>query len=105
VAQTASDVAPQQIERLEAITALLDEAGVPYREPHTFAYVVADVAALGGGDAFAACAAHHGVQVASGSAWGAPNTVRITANAASLGDALSALEAVLADLTLKEAQL
>jgi aspartate/methionine/tyrosine aminotransferase len=104
VAQTATDVAPQQIERLEAITALLDEAGVPYREPHTFAYVVADVAALGGGDAFAACAAHHGVQVASGSAWGAPNTVRITANAATLGDALPALEAVLADLTPKEAQ-
>lgn len=94
----------QNLERVEAVTALLDRHGVPYAEPQTVAFVVADVAALGGGAAVAAACARRGLRVGDGAAFGAPSTVRITAAAEGFAEGLAALEAALGELSRQEAQ-
>jgi aspartate/methionine/tyrosine aminotransferase len=84
-------------ERVAAVTALLDRIGVPYADPATLAYVVADVAAFGGGAAVAQRCAAHGVGVAWGAALGDPAHIRITAIAAGLTKGLARLEAALSE--------
>lgn len=82
-------------QRLAAITALLDRLGIPYLAPATLTYVVADVAALGGGAAVVERCAAHGVGVASGALLGDPNRIRITAIEHNLSEGLRRLEAAL----------
>lgn len=85
----------QNVERLESITGLLQRWDIPYAEPHTVAFVVADVGELGGGDTVTATCLEHGVQVLSGSGFGRPNSVRITVDSYHFGEALNRLEAAL----------
>lgn len=73
-AETATSAA-----HVEALTTLLDDLAIPYLAPDTTTFVVADVAALGGGDAVARACAAQGVHVTSGSAFGSPDTVQIVA--------------------------
>lgn len=82
---------------IQTLTAALDDLAVPYLAPHTAAFVVADVAALGGGDAVASACAEHGVAVTSGSAYGAADTVRIVASERMVAD-LGRLAAVFGSL-------
>jgi N-succinyldiaminopimelate aminotransferase len=94
----------QNIERVEAVAALLERLGVPYAEPQTVAFVVADVSALGGGAAATAACARHGVRVADGAAFDDPGRIRITAAGQGFAEGLAALEAALAELTRQEVQ-
>lgn len=95
---------PRQLDQLQKLAALLERYDIPYLEPHTYAYVVADVAALGGGDKVADLAATLGVRVQPGSAFGTPERIRINASGAQFGQALAALDVVFAQLTRGEAQ-
>lgn len=70
----------QRIERVKAVEALLDRLGIPYLRPHTVAFVVADVSALGGSDMVTAACLRNGVRVLGGSHFGSPGKVRITAS-------------------------
>jgi aspartate/methionine/tyrosine aminotransferase len=99
-----ADLLAQHVERVEAVAGLLDRLGVPYEEPETVAFVVADVAALGGGAAVAAACARHGVLVADGAAFGDPGRIRITAASDGFAEGLAALEAALAELSRQEVQ-
>lgn len=88
----------QQVERIEAVSALLDRLGIPYVEPDTVAYVVADAGGLGGGDRVAAACAAAGVRVQPGSTFGDPDSVRIGASSDHFGAGLGALERALSAL-------
>lgn len=97
-AQPDQHLSAQNVERIEAVVALLERLGIAYREPHTVVYVVANVGALGGGDVVATACAQHGVRVVSGSAFGSPATVRISATGDRFAEALSRLETALTGL-------
>lgn len=97
-ADAGHDVLAQYRERQESLTSLLERHHVPYWEPHTTAYVVADVAALGGGDAVAAACRQQGLRIASGSSFGAPERIRLATPTTALGDALERLDTALAEL-------
>jgi len=84
--------------RIAALAALLARLGLPYAEPHTIAYLVADVSALGGGAAVAAACLRRGVRVADGAGFGSPGTIRITVIERGFDDALVRLEGALAEL-------
>ena len=79
------------------------KAGIPYLEPQTYAFVTANVAALGGGQAVAAACAGHGVKIRDGATFGEPNWVRITAASTRFADGLAGIEAAFSDLTGKVA--
>lgn len=89
------DAVVQNVERMDMLLALLDGLGIPYFEPHTSAFVVADVTALGGGAQVAAVCREHGVRVADGSRFGAPGRVRIGADGEDFGEAYVRLETAL----------
>ena len=84
--------------RVNALKALLEEHHIPYLEPHTVAFVVADVRALGGGDVVAEASARGGVRVTSGSEFGDPNLIRITAASTFFEQGLARLNSILAML-------
>jgi aspartate/methionine/tyrosine aminotransferase len=88
----------QNIERVQALTAMLERLDISHLDPHTVAFVVVDVGELGGGDAVASTCAKHGVQVLSGSEFDRPNQVRITVGSYRFGETLSRLEAALTSL-------
>jgi aspartate/methionine/tyrosine aminotransferase len=71
---------------------------IPYTEPHTVAFIVADVSAFGGGDTVTAACARGGVQVTSGSAFGSPDCIRITAAGSRFEQGLERLNSVLTSL-------
>jgi N-succinyldiaminopimelate aminotransferase len=88
----------EEVERLEAVTALLDRHNIPYYPPHTATYVVADVGKLGGGDAVSAACAVAGVRVGNGAELGNPGALRIGVTGANFGHSLQALESAFAAL-------
>jgi aspartate/methionine/tyrosine aminotransferase len=90
----------QNIERVQALTAMLERLDIPHLEPHTAAFVVVDVRELGGGDTVASTCARYGVQVLSGSEFDRPNHIRITVGSYRFGETLSRLESAL--IALKE---
>lgn len=90
-------VRSERAARLAAVTGLLARLGVPYREPQTLAYVVADVSALGGGERVAGLCAMRGVGIAAGETLGDPGLIRITAIAGRLDEGLARLEAALTE--------
>lgn len=96
------DAGAQRMERVEAVCALLDDAGIAYLEPHTTVWVVANMSGVGGGDTATATLARHGVVVAAGSRFGAPDTIRITAAATDFAEGLERLAAGLIELTGRE---
>ena len=81
--------------RIQAIETLLKQHGVPYLESHTAAFVVADVSKFGGGDAVASACTRARVHVKSGSNFGKPDCIRITAAASDFERGLTRLDAVL----------
>ena len=81
--------------RIQAIETLLKRHGVPYLAPHTAAFIVADVSKFGGGDAVATACARAGIRVKSGSSFGSPRYIRITAAASDFERGLKRLDAVL----------
>ena len=64
---------------IEALTTLLDEHAIAYQQPHTTAFVAADVSVLGGGDVVARACAEQGIHATSGSVFGANNMVQFVA--------------------------
>lgn len=84
-------------ERIGALTALLTRLRVPFAEPHTVAYVLADVSAFGGGASAAEACLRRGVRVADGADLGAPGSIRITAAARGFDEALGRLAAALGE--------
>jgi len=97
------DAGAQRMERIEALCALLDDAGIAYLEPHTTLWVVADMSDFGGGEVAVATLARHGVAVAPGSRFGAPQTIRISV-AADFAEGLERLAAAFGELTRRQVQ-
>ncbi len=92
------DAVLQNMERMDALLALLDRAGLPYRQPDTTTFVVADAARLGGGDAVINACAEHGVALDGGAALGDPNAIRIAATGAQFTTGLERLAAAFSTL-------
>ena len=92
------DLAAQNQERVEAVTGLLERSGIPYLEPQTYAFITANVAALGGGKAVAEACARHGVKIRDGATFGEPNWIRITVSGNRFADGLSGIEAAFSEL-------
>jgi aspartate/methionine/tyrosine aminotransferase len=99
-----ADLAAQNQERVEALVGLLARFGLPYRDPQTYAFVVADVARLGGGAKVAAACARHGVRIRDGATFGRPNWVRLTATGDRFADGLAGIEAALTELNSEVAR-
>lgn len=84
--------------RIEQLGKLLQQHGLSFLEPHTVAYIVADVSALGGGNAVAAACAQRAVRVTSGAAFGMPSWIRITTASDRFEVGVERLDAVFASL-------
>ncbi len=89
--------------RIEQLEKLLQQHGISYLEPHTVVYIVADVSALGGGDAAAAACAQRGVRITSGAALGMPSWIRITTASDRFQEGVERLDAVFASLRKERA--
>ncbi len=90
------------VRRIQALEKLLKRHGVRYSEPHTVAFVVADVSPFGGGDTVAAACARIRVLVKSGSVFGSPGSVRIATAATRFEQGLERLDALLTSLQTSE---
>jgi aspartate/methionine/tyrosine aminotransferase len=88
-------LAAQNVSRINAVKALLKQRGIPYLEPDTVAFLVADVSSIGGGDRVAAAGTRGGVRLTSGSEFGAPNCIRIGAPSSRFEQGIARLESVL----------
>lgn len=85
------DAVLQNVERMDALLALLDRIDLPYLEPHTTAFVVADAARLGGGDAVVNACAAQGVIIDGGAVLGDDDAIRIAATGAQFTTGLERL--------------
>lgn len=87
------DAIAQDVERLEAVAALLERHGIPYWQPHVVSFVTADVTSLGVPAAVAAACRAAGVEVADGAALGLPGAIRIGVPSSALGETIERLHA------------
>jgi len=81
-------------QHVEAVCALLDRLQIPYAEPHTVAFVLADTRTLGDDAAVVAEALRYGLRLVAGSTFGMSGTIRITATGRRLHEGLDRLEQV-----------
>ena len=95
----AADAVLQNVERLETLLSLLERFGLPYRKPDTTAFVVADAARFGGGDAVVYACAEHGLRIDGGDTLGDANAIRIAATGPAFTTGLERLTAALTELS------
>jgi aspartate/methionine/tyrosine aminotransferase len=95
---TSDEQGAHRQERMTLLVDMLQRLRIPYTAPHTVAYVVADVGALGGGDRVASACLRRGVRVLDGARFGRPEQIRVTASGSRFEEALSRLERCFLDL-------